>query len=147
MISMNKFLLIFSVLLTSCIMAYGQLSADLRDKCPLNSGSNARFIKDFRVELGKSGDNKTGLRYKASIPLWKNKKYRFSLCDEQGSTGKLILTIKDNTNKVILTSYDGNGNTYPFVDFICNKSSIYNLYYDFYDGNQGAGVGVVSLLR
>ncbi len=144
---MNKFLLTLSVLLTSGIMTYGQLSDNFLGGCLLGTGSNVIFLKDFRVELRKSPDNKTGLRYKASMPLWKNTKYRFSLCDLQGSLGKLILTIKDNTNKVILTSFDANGNTYPFVDFICSKSGIYNLYFDFYDGKQGAGVGVVSLIR
>ncbi len=144
---MNKFLLTLTVLLTAGMMSYGQVSDDLRSECALSAGSNAKFLKDFRIELGKSADNKTVLRYKASISLWKNTKYRFSLCNAQGSGGRLILTIKDNSNRVVLSSYDTNGKTYPFVDFICNKSGIYNLYYDFYGGHQGAGVGVVSMIR
>ena len=144
---MNKFLLTLSVLLTACIISYGQVTDDLRSQCALSAGSDARFLKDFRIELGKSTDNMTGLRYKTSITLWKNTKYRFSLCNDKSSDGKLILTIKDNTNKVILTSFDRNGKIYPFVDFICNKSGIYSLYYDFYNGHQGAGVSVVSMIR
>jgi hypothetical protein len=144
---MNKFLLTLSVLITAGMMSYGQATDDLRSECALSAGSNAKFLKDFRIELGKSAGNKTLLRYKASISLWKNTKYRFSLCNDKSSAGKLILTIKDNTNKVILSSFDSTGKTYPFVDFVCNKSGIYNLYFDFYDGDQGSGVGVVSMIR
>jgi hypothetical protein len=82
------------------------------------------------------------------MSLWKNTKYRFSLCNSEDSKGKLILSLKDNTNKVILSSFDQRtGKTYSYVDFICNKSGIYQLNYDFIDGQQGSGVGVVSMLK
>ncbi len=60
----------------------------------------------------------------------------------------LILSIKDDSNKVILSSFDKKtGKTYPYVDFICNKSGIYQLNYDFTNGQQGSGVGVVSMVK
>jgi hypothetical protein len=70
------------------------------------------------------------------------------LCNKQESKGQLILNIKDDANKLVLTSFDQKtGKTYPFVDFICNKSGIYQLDFDFTDGQQGSGVGVVSMLK
>ena len=58
------------------------------------------------------------------------------------------MNITDNTNKVVLSSFDQKtGKTRPYVDFICNKSGIYQLSYDFINGQQGSGVGVVSLVR
>ncbi len=143
---MNKFIIILSVLLLTSVMSYGQASDALRSECALSAGSNAKFLKDFRIELGKS-TNKNEMRYVANMSLWKNTKYRFSLCNAQDSKGKLILTIKDNSQKEILSSFDKNGKTYPFIDFICNKSGIYQISFDFYNGEQGSGVGVVSMIR
>ena len=143
---MKKCIIILSVLLTTGILSFGQVSDALRSECVMSAGSNAKFLKDFRIELGKTG-NKADFRYKANMSLWKNTKYRFSLCNSQNSKGQLILTIKNDANKVILSSFDKEGKIYPFVDFVCNKSGIYQLNFDFYDGQQGSGVGVVSMIR
>jgi hypothetical protein len=70
------------------------------------------------------------------------------MCNASDSKGQLILSIKDESNKLVLSSYDKNsGKIYPYVDFTCNKSGIYQLNYDFIDGQQGSGVGVVSMVR
>jgi hypothetical protein len=70
------------------------------------------------------------------------------MCTAEDSKGKLILNIKDETSKTILSSYDKtSGKIYPYVDFVCNKSGIYQLNYDFIDGQQGSGVGVVSMVK
>ena len=70
------------------------------------------------------------------------------MCNSDDSEGQLILTIKDESNKVVLSSFDeSTKKVYPFVDFICNKSGIYTLNYDFNEGNQGSGIGVVSMVK
>jgi hypothetical protein len=144
---MKKYILTLIAILATGLLAIAQSTDPLVSSCVMNAGSNAKYLKDFRVQLGKasvSGD----LRYKAQMSLWKNTKYRFSLCNSEDSKGKLILSIKDDANKVVLSSFDRNsGKTYPFIDFICNKSGIYQLNYDFTDGQQGSGVGVVSMVR
>jgi hypothetical protein len=115
--------------------------------CALNAGANAKYLKDFRIQLGKSAIQGE-LRYKANISLWKNTKYRFTMCNTEDSKGQLILNIKDDANKVVLSSLDQKtGKTFPWVDYVCNKSGIYQLNYDFTDGQQGSGVGVVSMVR
>jgi hypothetical protein len=113
----------------------------------MSAGSGAKFLKDFRIQLGKTAAQ-TELRYKANMSLWKNTKYRFTLCNTMDSKGQLILRIKDDANKVVLSSVDQKtGKIYPFVDYICNKSGIYQLNYDFTNGQQGSGVGVVSMVK
>jgi hypothetical protein len=113
----------------------------------MNAGPGARYLKDFRIQLGKApapGD----LRYKANMSLWKNTKYRFTLCNSDDSEGKLILNLKDESNKIVASSFDQKtGKTYAFIDFLCNKSGIYQLNYDFAGGKQGSGVGVVSMIK
>ena len=92
--------------------------------------------------------NQSELRFKANMSLWKNTKYRFKICNTKDSKGQLILTIKDASNKDILSSFDQKtGKTYSFIDFTCKKSGIYQLSYDFTDGQQGSGVGVVSMVK
>ena len=78
----------------------------------------------------------------------KNTKYRFTMCNAENSKGQLILAIKDEANKLILSSFDKKpGKIYPYVDFECQKSGIYQISYDFTDGQPGSGVGVVSMIK
>jgi hypothetical protein len=143
----KKYIVTLSFLLITGLMSFAQTSDPLVSNCVLNAGPDAKYLKDFRVQLGQS-TARSELRYKANMSLWKNTKYRFSMCNGQDSKGKLILNIKDETNKIILSSYDKNsGKIYPYVDFVCNKSGIYQLYFDFNDGQQGSGVGVVSMVK
>ena len=143
---MKKYIIILSLFLATGILSYGQTIDPLASNCAINAGANAKFLKDFRVQLGKASTT-ADLRYKANMSLWKNTKYRFTLCNAENSKGQLILSIKDESNKVILSSFDKkSGKTYPYVDFTCNKSGMYQLNYDFINGQQGSGVGVVSML-
>lgn len=144
---MKKYFITMFIFLATGALVMGQTTDPLVSKCVMNAGPNAKYLKDFRVQLSKSAT--TGeLRYKAQMSLWKNTKYRFSLCNSEDSKGQLILTIKDDANKVVLSSFDPKaGKTYPFVIFECYKSGIYTLNYDFLDGQQGSGVGVVSMVR
>ena len=107
----------------------------------------AKYLKDFKVQLGKGSDSED-FRYKAQMSLWKNTKYRFTMCNDANSLGQLIITIKNENNDVIISSYDQKtGKIYPTIDFICNRSGIYQICYDFYEGESGLGVGVVSMIR
>jgi hypothetical protein len=143
----KTYFLIVLFLLAPWLLSFGQKPDPLIGKCILNAGDNTKYLKDFRVQLGESA-NTAELRFKANMSLWKNTRYRFSMCNSEGSKGQLILNIKDEFSKTILSSYDkNNGKIYPYVDFICNKSGIYQLYYDFSNGQQGSGVGVVSMIK
>jgi hypothetical protein len=134
-------------LLTINLITFGQATDPLISNCVLNAGANARYLKDFRIQLGKT-TTQGELRYKANMSLWKNTKYRFSLCNSDDSPGNLILNLKDEDNEIVASSYDEKtGKTYPFIDFLCNRSGIYQLNYDFIGGQKGSGVGVVSMIK
>lgn len=144
---MKKPFISICFLFITAVMSFGQVTDPLISNCATNAGTNARYLKDFRIQLGKS-TNLTELRYKANMSLWKNTKYRFTMCNADNSKGQLILTIKDEANKVILSSMDKKtGKIYSFVDFECQKSGIYQISYDFTNGQPGSGVGVVSMIR
>ncbi len=143
---MKKYL-ILTLLLTLGFALRAQSTDPFVTKCVLNAGADAKYLKDFRIQLGKAAAQGE-LRYRANMSLWKNTKYRFTMCSTDDSKGQLILSIKDDANKIILSSFDKKtGKTYSFVDFVCNKSGIYRLNYDFSGGEQGSGVGVVSMVK
>ncbi len=144
---MKKLCIYLLFLITGGVLLSGQTSDPLVTSCVMNAGPNAKYLKDFRVQLGKAA-SAGELRYKTQMSLWKNTKYRFTMCNSDDSKGKLILNVKDDANKVVISSFDQKtGKTYPYIDFICNKSGIYQLNYDFTDGQQGSGVGVVSMVK
>ncbi len=144
---MKKIILSLTFLFTLGFLSYGQITDPLISNCATNAGANARYLKDFRIQLGKTSVQ-TDLRYKANMSLWKNTKYRFTMCNAENSKGQLVLIIRDGANKLILSSQDKKtGKIYSFVDFECQKSGIYQISYDFTDGEQGSGVGVVSMIK
>jgi hypothetical protein len=143
---MKKYISI-SILLSVFVLSFGQDKDALRSNCVMSAGANAKFLKDFVVQLGTDA-TPSDLRYKANIALWKNTKYRFNLCSSTDSKGQLILSIKDDGNKVVTSSFDKKtGKIYPYIDFVCQKSGMYQLSYDFTNGQQGSGVGVVSMVK
>jgi len=144
---MKKIVITLTILFTFGFLSFGQVTDPLISNCAINAGANAKYLKDFRIQLGKAA-TKTDLRYKTNMSLWKNTKYRFTMCNAQNSKGQLILSIKDDTNKLILSSFDKKtGKIFSFVDFECQKSGIYQISYDFTNGQQGSGVGVVSMIK
>jgi hypothetical protein len=144
---MKKSILTLTFLFIIGILSYGQVTDPLVSNCATNAGANAKYLKDFRIQLGKAS-TQGEFRYKANMSLWKNTKYRFTMCNADNSKGQLILSIKDASNKLILSSFDKKtGKIYPFVDFECQKSGLYQVSYDFTDGQQGSGVGVVSMIK
>ena len=144
---MKKTIITLTLLFTFGLLSSGQVTDPLISNCITNTGANARYLKDFRIQLGKAV-SQNELRYKANMSLWKNTKYRFTMCNAENSKGQLILSIKDDSNKEILSSLDKKtGKIFSFVDFECQKSGIYQISYDFANGQQGSGVGVVSMIK
>jgi hypothetical protein len=144
---MKKTIITLTILFTFGFISFGQVTDPLISKCVLNAGTSAKYLKDFRIQLGNTSPQ-SEFRYKANMSLWKNTRYRFTMCNAEDSKGQLILTIKDDTNKIILSSFDKKtGKIYSFVDFECQKSGIYLISYDFSDGQRGSGVGVVSMIK
>jgi hypothetical protein len=144
---MKKYFITFLLLLSAGVLLHGQTTDPLVSNCVMNAGPNTKYLKDFRIQLSKApaaGE----LRYKTQMSLWKNTKYKFSMCTAEDSKGELILTVKNDANQVVLSSFDHKtGKTYKSVELTCNRSGIYQLNYDFKDSQQGSGVGVVSMVK
>ena len=146
---MTKHIILLFILTGFFSVSFGQNNLDqLSGNCIKNAGKEAKFLKDFRIQLGK-GTADCDFRYKAKLSLWKDTKYRFTLCTAGNSKGKLILNIRDDSDKLILASSDENKpeETNQSLDFACSKSGIYQICFDFSDRLSGSGIGVVSILK
>ena len=52
-------------------MTYGQSSDPMVSNCIINAGPDARYLKDFRIQLAKAPEAGE-MRYKTQMSLWKN---------------------------------------------------------------------------
>ena len=119
---MKKTIITLTILFTFGLLSFGQVTDPLINSCAMSAGSDAKYLKDFRIQLGKT-TNQNDLRFKTNMSLWKNTKYRFTMCNAQNSKGQLILAIKDDNNKLVVSSFDKKtGKIYPFVDFDARKA-------------------------
>jgi len=136
------------VLILLPLMAKGQpATEELVSNCVLAAGDNTTYLKDFRIQLPKSAPNASLPVYKANMYLMKNMKYRFSVCDDPESKGELIITIYDQSKELISSLNKSTGKKYSSIDFVCNKTGLYTLWYDFLNGEQGSGVGVICMIK
>lgn len=143
---MKKLLIILAFILTAQVNS-GQSSDPLIGKCMASAGNDSKYLKDFRIQLGKATES-SGPRYKANISLWKDMKYRFTMCSSDDSKGQLIVIVTDETSKPVISSFDKkSGKTYTSVDFTCGKSGIYQINFDFINDEAGSGVGMISIIK
>ena len=140
--------IIFAALMLLPAMVKGQsVKDDLVSQCVLAAGDNTTYLKDFSVQLPEASPGAAVPVYKANMYLMKNIKYRFSVCNAPESKAELVITIYDQSKELISTFSKTSGKKYSSVDFFCNKTGLYSLWYDFIDGEQGSGVGIVCMIR
>jgi hypothetical protein len=143
---MKKYLTCNFFIIITIFALSGQQNS-LLNKCILSAGPEAKYIKDFNIQLGEK-HSQNEFRYKATLALRKKTIYRFTLCTADNSNGQLILNIRDNANKTVLSSFDQKtGTVYPYVDLVCNKNGRYQICFDFTEGQSGSGMSIVSLIH
>lgn len=143
---MKKLIYILVLLVVIPFYAFSQTD-DLINKCNMSAGENTTYLKDFVVELPKALKTTDLPVHKANMYLMKNMKYRFTLCNQDNSKGELILSVYEG-EKLITTSFiEKTDKLYSSVDLICNKTGLYQLRYTFKGGEQGVGVGIVSMIK
>ena len=145
---MKKYIIGLLLTLATVICINGQTNPDrFISNCIASTGPDAKYLKDFRVQLGQSSAANE-LRFKAKIYLWKDTRYRFTLCTAENSKGQLIMNIVDEENKLVLESSDPEtGTIYPFIDFNCSRSGLYQICYDFSERLPGSGAGIISIVK
>ncbi len=125
----------------------GQDPQELISQCALDIGENTTYLKDFVIKLPSATDPSDAPVYKANFYFMKNQNYRFTMCDSDDSEGELILALYDKQKLITSSFLKSSGKVYSSVDFACNKTGLYQLWYTFKDGQKGFGVGIVSLVK
>ncbi|HUS86178.1 MAG TPA: hypothetical protein VMW76_02975 [Bacteroidales bacterium] len=144
---MKRILITLTALFFTAFILSGQDSRDMVSKCALGIGENTTYLKDFVIKLMAASSGSETPVYKANIYLMKNQTYLFTMCNGDGSEGELVLQLYDK-EKQIISSYNRNTDmVYSALEFVCNKTGLYTLWYSFNDGKRGNGVGIVSLLK
>lgn len=141
----NTFLLLLVsfLLLGFSVNTQAQTEDDLVEICAMIAG-DATFLKDFKIRLD-AGDPPPTQRF--SVILKKGIKYRFSVCNSNDFDGKVVLQLLDN-NRLLATTYVvASGRDYPTIDYVCNKTGAYHLFFNFRDGKPGLAVGLLSLVE
>jgi hypothetical protein len=145
---MKKYLIILILILPAFGILQGQVKKNaLLSNCLTGTDPDSKYLKDYIIELGQ-GEPQDEFRYKVKISLRRNTRYRFTLCTADNSKGKLILSIWDEKNKSVLSSFNQESGTLSsYVDFLCTKSGVYQVGFDFTGGQSGSGVSIVSKIR
>lgn len=143
---MKKLLSILIVAFIS-LSLWGQDPQELVSQCALDIGDNTTYLKDFVIKLPNATTSSDAPVYKANFYFMKNQNYRFTMCNAENSEGELILTLYDKQKMVTTTYLKSSGKVYGSVDFECNKTGLYQLWFSFKDGQKGYGVGIVSLVK
>jgi len=144
---MKKPIIVYLSLLLAAFTLNARDQQDLVSNCALGIGGKTTCLKDFVIKLPEASGQSDIPVYKANIYLMKKQKYLFTQCNADDSEGQLIIELYYENNLIISSVSQKSSEGYPSVEFACNKTGLYTIWYKFKDGNQGMGVGIVSLLK
>ena len=135
----------FTVILLS-ISATAQDITQLVGQCAANAG-DVTYLKDFVVKLDAvtPGGKPPVARY--SMVLSKNTMYRFSICTSPSSDGEAFLQLFDMNMLLGSTYISATGKDFPYFDFKCQKTGVYNIFISFKEGKEGEAVGILSFVK
>ncbi|HCC69932.1 MAG TPA: hypothetical protein DEQ09_02085 [Bacteroidales bacterium] len=144
---MKRTTLICITLILAAFALNAQDQQELVSDCALSIGGRTTYLKDFVIKLPEATSKDNIPVRKENIYLMKKQSYLFTQCNAEDSQGELLIELYD-ANKIITSSVNKrNGKVYSSVEFSCNKTGLYTIWYTFKDGKKGTGVGIVSLLK
>lgn len=144
---MNKKILIFISLLLTAFSLNAQDQQEMVSDCALSIGGNTTYLKDYVIKLPEAPNPEDIPVYKENMYLMKKQTYLFTQCNAESSDGELVIGLYDNQKMITSSLNEKNGKVYSSVEFSCNKTGLYTLWYSFREGKKGMGVGIVSLVK
>lgn len=144
---MNKTILVFISLLLLAFSLNAQDQQEMVSDCALSIGGNTTYLKDYVIKLPEAASPDNIPVYKENIYLMKKQTYLFTQCNAENSDGELVIQLYDRQKKITSSLNEKNSKVYSSVEFSCNKTGLYTLWYSFRKGEKGMGVGIVSLVK
>lgn len=127
-----------------CLITVSMVQSDRKERvreCATQAGEGAIYLKEFVVSLPKAEKGERPPIYRQAVILRGNNIYRFNLCNEKG---KAIIRVYDSSN-MLLSSYDQKTDKeFNPINFLCRKTSQYNIVITFRDGKAGEAIGIMS---
>ncbi len=127
---------------------YAQCNNKLVTICSGGLTKNATYLKELKVRLQAKQSGKKAPIARYALMLSKGTHYRLSICNAKEFSGKAIIQLYDNNNRLLGSSYNPSTKKhYSAFDFICNKSAVYKVLVSFEDGKEGCAVGILSMIK
>jgi hypothetical protein len=124
----------------------GQCNNRLVEKAARQAGSDAVYIRDFKVKLSQGTMDEPAPTGKFPVYLNKGVVYRFSVANAEEFTGKAIVEIT-RRDQVYAGNYDFTQKVYSeSFDFTCDRSSTYQILINYGVGKEGCSVVVMSMV-
>jgi hypothetical protein len=144
---MKKYILLFSLifLVLSVNKSFSQCGDALLEICH-GKLEDARFIKSWPVQLPARVRGETLPQVSFKLPLTSGNTYKIFACNASEYKGKVIVSIRNQNDDLVVTSYVVEQNRHiPVIMFPVSMSGIYTFSFYFEDGEEGCAVGVVSI--
>ena len=124
-----------------------QCSDDIKTKCipDLNTYTT---LKTYKISLDKRKNKRVPApKARYSLMLSKGTRYRISGCVDDKTQEKMVFSLFDNFGEVSSSYNKERGKHYPAFEFICNKSGVYYLTFEFKNGVAGCGGASVAMRK
>lgn len=128
------------------INSYSQCNTKLMELAASQSGTDAIFIRDFKVKLDEGTMKRPSPVGRFQVYLSQNVHYRFNVANAVGYEGSVILQLYDRTRLMASTFDTESRFDHQTFDFICEKSGLYQVLMSFSEGKRGCAVGIMSMV-
>jgi hypothetical protein len=144
---MKRTTIVFITIFLAVYALNAQDQQQMVTDCALSIAGNTTYLKDFVIKLPETTSQDNIPVHKENIYLMKKQRYLFTQCNADDSEGELTIELYDANNLITSSINKRNGKIYSSVEFSCNKTGLYTIWYAFKDGQKGTGVGIVSLIK
>lgn len=125
---------------------FAQCNEKLVVEAASKSGSNAIFMREFRVHLSEGTIKNPAPLKKIMVLLNKNVVYRFTVADSKDYNGRVLLQLY-NKGELLGTTFDiDTKKEKTWFDYRCPQTGSYQVLLSFQNGLEGCGAGVMSMV-
>lgn len=141
-----KKIVIIGLFLVSGISGYAQCNSKLLEIAASESGTDAIFVRDFKVRLEEGTIRRPSPVGRFQVYLNEGIHYRFNVVSAMEYQGRAILQLYDRNNLMGSTFDLSLKKDLQYFDFISEKTGSYQILMTFFEGKSGCAVGVMSMV-
>jgi len=128
------------------IFSYSQCNSRLMELAAARSGTDAIFIRDFKVKLDEGTMKRPSPVGRFQVYLKEGIHYRFNVANDADYEGRAILQLYDR-NKLMGSTFNTDTRTDNLkFDFVSEKAGQYQVVLSFFEGKSGCAVGIMSMV-